>query len=415
MIRRCPTIKQLASEAKLDSEAALIRLWYAGFEKVINPTDRIYGDDLKRAKKVLGIVTAQELTTIQYWQAHFGLEKDEFAVFLKQLSIQISSTATKLPKGTVKKLKCESRKIFNPEYMFSKTQGMGTRSIISSKSEEEKINIDEGLPKIEWNIIGHKRNLRWLNYEEILNIHKSLVDDFSESNDPIIPPGCRSENLLASAVFRPQTSNGEEFKYPTVEMSAGALLHALIHDHPFHNGNKRTALVSMLAFLDENNFILTCQEDELFMFVLKVAMHRVVDDKLKMLSDHETLAIANWIITNSRPIERGNRPMVFRKLRRVLNAYNCSFDMVGSAMNITRTVKERGFFGRTKIKRLHTQVTYHAEGRELRNDAINKIRFDLHLDEPNGIDSKAFYENAAVPIGDFIVTYRKTLNRLAKL
>ena len=44
--------------------------------------------------------------------------------------------------------------------------------------------------------------------------------------------------------MRPQTGLGTIDKYPTIEQKAAALLHSLIKNHAFHNGNKRTALVA---------------------------------------------------------------------------------------------------------------------------------------------------------------------------
>ena len=94
--------------------------------------------------------------------------------------------------------------------------------------------------------------LKTLNVEEVLRIHDILVEDFLASNDPISPAGVRSEQLLESAVSRQWTGLGQILKYPTPVESAATLLYGICGDHPFHNGNKRTALVSMLAHLDKN-------------------------------------------------------------------------------------------------------------------------------------------------------------------
>ena len=58
--------------------------------------------------------------------------------------------------------------------------------------------------------------------DEVMRIHFELVKDFADGPDPIEPSGVRTESLLASAVFRPQTSLGDVLKYPTVEMAAAA-------------------------------------------------------------------------------------------------------------------------------------------------------------------------------------------------
>jgi len=418
MKNKRPSIKQLAAEAKIDSEEALIRLWYAGFIDLTVVSDRISGHDLIRAKKVLGIASSIELISFQYWKLHFDLDDKEFGMLLRQLSISINQKAEKLPKGAVAKLKKESRKRANPEYIIDQTQGKEVKQISLSKNIDKDESYSGSSFEPKWDIIGHQHQLRWLSYDEVLKIHEALVNDFSETHDPIIPAGCRSKSLLASALFRPHTSNGGELKYPTIEMSAAALLHSLIHDHPFHNGNKRTALVSMLVFLDENDFLLTCNEDELFKFVLQVAMHRLGNVGIKWSSDNETLVIASWLTRNSRPMEKGNRQIVFRKLRHVLTEFGCFVELTGkggSRINIYRTQKKTGFFGQAREKKLHTQIAYAGEGREVRRDAVNKIRTDLCLDEQNGIDAKAFYDSAKASVDDFIVKYSKTLQRLAKL
>lgn len=116
-------------------------------------------------------------------------------------------------------------------------------------------------PSFEWQVPrGHKRSLRWLTEDEVLKIHNMLVEDFAGRENPIDPPGVRSADLFASALFRPKTAIGNTLKYSTVETSAAALLHSIIQDHPFHNGNKRTGLVAMLVFLDENGLFPTCNQ-----------------------------------------------------------------------------------------------------------------------------------------------------------
>ncbi|GAA1887704.1 type II toxin-antitoxin system death-on-curing family toxin [Asanoa iriomotensis] len=62
----------------------------------------------------------------------------------------------------------------------------------------------------------------------------------------------RDPGLLSSAVVRPQTVVFGVETYTDVWDKAAALMHSLIANHPFVDGNKRTGLVSTLAFLDRN-------------------------------------------------------------------------------------------------------------------------------------------------------------------
>ena len=271
-----------------------------------------------------------------------------------------------------------------------------------------------------WETVGHRRDLRWLSGDQVTEIHFALVEDFLQGSDPIDPPGVRSETLLGSAVFRPCTSIGDVLKYPTVEMAAAALLHALVHDHPFHNGNKRTALVAMLVFLDENGMMLTCDGVSLFKMVLKLAQHALVKGPRNKLPDRETLEVAKWLRQNSRLAKRGNRPIPWRELRGILLRYECEFakPSVGNRINITRTVKDRpaGRFGRSRSRPpLRTQTHYGDEGRDVEPNTVSKIRQDLELDDLHGVDTRAFYDSDAASTSNFIVKYRKTLRRLAHL
>ncbi len=60
-------------------------------------------------------------------------------------------------------------------------------------------------------------------------------------------------------------------------------------------------------------------------------------------------------------------------------------------------------------------MAYGNEGRDVSRRTINMVRSELQLDEENGIHSAAFYEDVPLIIDNFIVNYRKTLQRLAKL
>ncbi len=232
------TVTQLSNRADLSVEDTLLLLWEAGIE-VPDPGDALSGPRLRKAQEVLGIPTHSQVRRIRYWRAQFNLTTEELSTLARQLGISINPRARVLPKGLVKLLTAELRK----------RRGR-MESHAAPQAETPSSERFPRLPVLVWPSIGHEREIRLLTTEDVLAIHQALVEDFARQSDPIDPPGVRSEHLLASAVFRPQTANGSTLKYPTIEMAGAALLHALVHDHPFHNGNKRTALVSLLVFLD---------------------------------------------------------------------------------------------------------------------------------------------------------------------
>ena len=76
---------------------------------------------------------------------------------------------------------------------------------------------------------------------------------------------------LESAVLRPQTTVGGADAYSDVYTKAAALMHSLSRNHPFVDGNKRTAAAAMIIFLKLNGFGFHASQDELVSFTTDVA------------------------------------------------------------------------------------------------------------------------------------------------
>lgn len=396
------TVEALARLSLRDVEETLLLLWENGLDDVKDADETLVGGRLNHAKHVLGVPGASQLTSLKYWQRVLGLSEAELRELIQLFGLSISSRARKLPNGAIRKLKAETIKrkiVLQPLPMDEPVQEM----VVSAE-------------RVKWKTIGKEmEEIVPIDVHDILKVHFALVKDFVNNNDPINPSGPRDLNLLESALFRQETRIGDKSKYESVEMRGAALLHSLIHNHPFHNGNKRTALVSLLVFLDNNQLMLTCSQDDLFRFVLIVAQHRIVKEKFEDLADREVLAIANWIFENSRSVKLGDRMLSFRKCKQLLNKYGCeiSHSDGGTNFKITRKIKGQGIFGRTQT--LISHVSLRNEGEDLQIRTVKKIRQDLKLDEENGIDSAAFYDNVPTAADEFIIRYRKILLRLAKL
>jgi death-on-curing family protein len=271
---------------------------------------------------------------------------------------------------------------------------------------------------LEWEILGHERDCHGPSVEQVSMIHEELVSDFAASKDPISPSGVKSPAMLESAVHRPDTANGNMRKYPTVEMAAAALLHALVHNHPFHNGNKRTALVAMIVFIDEHGLVLTANENELFKLVLQLAQHALVDGDRGDLPDREVLAVARWLKSRVRWKERGDRALPWRELRRILTELGCQCEAAsrGQRMTVTRRLARGStWLGRKRTVTLTSTFTNVQDGRDVDRNIVSRLRHDLELDDTNGVDSAAFYADAALSTSDFIRSYQGLLRRLAKV
>ena len=237
-------------------------------------------------------------------------------------------------------------------------------------------------------------------------IHWTLVKDYANGVDPIDPPGVRDTGLLESALSRPETSLGRTLKYPTVPMAAAALLHAMVHNHPFHNGNKRTATVAMLVLLDRNGWVLTATDSALFDFVLTFARHGITSSSSASpfsMTDEETIHAARWILKHGRQINRSQRRTRYEELLAILKQYGCDHEVrTGNRLVIRRGDMQVHVGG------------YRNLGTTPDVNTIAHIRKSLKLDEQHGIDSELFFAGSG-RIEGFIQKYRKTLDRLAPL
>lgn len=387
-------------------------LWDAGFNDLESVEDELAGDELGRAREVLGVPSLAEVRSRSYWESRLGMEPHEFEAHLRGRGIHLSPRATKLPQGALKALRTS---VDRDPVLAARSARISAEEGARAAEAEPPADPVPPAPPIEWRPIGWEKEVTLLTAAEVLHVHERLVADSRRTKEPISPAGVRSHNLFESAVGRPATSLGSALKYPTVEMAAAALVHSLVHNHPFYNGNKRTALVSMVAMLDRNNLLITATQDELFRFMLRVAQHRLIDRRWDNLADREVLEIAAWIRANDRPLARDERPLKWRELKQILRRYGCEFSIrTGNRLNISRTVSRTGgLFRRSRDELLSCQASHPDDGREVDRNTIHYIRKELELDEEHDVDSEVFYAEAE--IDDFIARYRRILRELAKL
>ena len=132
-------------------------------------------------------------------------------------------------------------------------------------------------------------------------IHAELVEMFCADEDPIEPPGARDENLVHSACHRPHTEIGDKEKYLPDFDKAAALFHSLTRNHAFHNGNNRTALVTLLATLYRNNRAMdhSVSDDELHEMTVAVANGSFLDMQGRLEPDATVQKISNWISSHA--------------------------------------------------------------------------------------------------------------------
>ena len=127
--------------------------------------------------------------------------------------------------------------------------------------------------------------MKYLTPHKVLFIHDQVVKRTGGSQ------GVRDISLVESAVYRPQSTFDGNDLYIGVFDKAAALLQSLLKNHPFVDGNKRTALTSAGLFLRLNGYKLVNAKKEEVEFAIKV--------------DNEHLKIeeiSNWLKANSKKV-----------------------------------------------------------------------------------------------------------------
>lgn len=93
--------------------------------------------------------------------------------------------------------------------------------------------------------------------------------------------------LLHSAIERPKATFAGRDLYPTIFEKAAALIHSLIQNHPFNDGNKRTALSVTVRFLYANGYKLPHDRDKLAKFTQDIQHHEYTfEDIVDFLKTH---------------------------------------------------------------------------------------------------------------------------------
>ncbi|MDI6891956.1 MAG: type II toxin-antitoxin system death-on-curing family toxin [Actinomycetota bacterium] len=117
-----------------------------------------------------------------------------------------------------------------------------------------------------------------LTIEETKYLAHSLAQQFLEWGEPIPTFDSRFPNILESCLAVPLQTFGRKSFYPTLYDKAAMLFYLMIKNHPFENGNKRIAIISLLVFLYKNGYWLEHKPEQLYKIAVFVAES---DPKLK--------------------------------------------------------------------------------------------------------------------------------------
>lgn len=114
----------------------------------------------------------------------------------------------------------------------------------------------------------------YLSVDQVLDLHRDQLRHYGGL------AGVRARGALESACARPaMTFDGEDL-YPDVAAKAAALLHGIVLNHPFVDGNKRVGVHAAVLFALVNGFECTATSDELVAMTVSVAEGTVASEVL---------------------------------------------------------------------------------------------------------------------------------------
>jgi death on curing protein len=119
----------------------------------------------------------------------------------------------------------------------------------------------------------------WVSAEIVGVIHEQQISHFGGAS------GSRDEGMLLSALARPE--NLAAYGEPDAAALAAAYAFGIARNHPFVDGNKRTALVAAAVFLLENGKELVASEADAVITILALAAGELSEE-----------ALADWIRAN---------------------------------------------------------------------------------------------------------------------
>jgi len=125
---------------------------------------------------------------------------------------------------------------------------------------------------------------RWIQREALVRLHAMCLVQFGGL------AGLRDEGLLGSALSRPEQR--AHYGSPDVADIAAAYAFGLAKNHPFVDGNKRTAFLALGLSLRLNGYCLTASQPEVTQTILSLAAGDLSEE-----------ALATWIRGQMAPLE----------------------------------------------------------------------------------------------------------------
>jgi len=229
--------------------------------------------------------------------------------------------------------------------------------------------------------------------------------------------------MLHSALLRQFVSSDGKCKWTDQYEIIATLFFGLIKDHPFHDGNKRTALLVALYHLWKCGLCPSTRQRNLEKVTLAVASNSLSSypaySRFTRYNDPETRFLAKFFRRNTRQIDKRYYCVTYHQINTILHRFGYSLanpkggyiDIIReeTRVKVTLLLKKEQVTQQTKVG----QVGFPGWKSQVGKGAIGTIRKVTGLTAENGYDSQVFFHDLD-PIPSLITTFYGPLRRLAR-
>jgi death-on-curing family protein len=274
-----------------------------------------------------------------------------------------------------------------------------------------------------------KARIATLSTEELLELHDILCKNYDllPEMEPVSPPGVKNMNMLESAVSRQLVGSNDYYKYSNIYENCATLVFGIINNHPFHNGNKRTAFLALLKHLYVNGYVIRpfIQHKEIYELLRTLAGHTLQEHaqiynkhfykqhkNLKWSDEIQIKYLAQWLRQNTEYKNVKVRPKFIpvNELESILKIKN--FTASFSRKYLTVSKKNSFFqdlFGKSSYKKSYLVKDF----KNIPLSTIEQIRDDFKVSFQDGVDNSMFYNDEDILTNE-IISYKRIIYKLAK-
>lgn len=251
---------------------------------------------------------------------------------------------------------------------------------------------------------------------DVLKAHYIVSDYFISEGEQVVY-GVKSFDLLSSAVSRQETEFGGVQKWSDEYHKMATLLYGITKNHAFEDGNKRTALLSLLLFFDKSNLQIKCKQTALELLIVRIAANTLNEyDKYKYYftkDDPDVNFIADRIKSYTRKTSKKIYTITYAEFNRRLKQFGVWLDNPSkNYINVYRNrIVVRFFFLKKKEKERILQIGFPGWKNQVNPKAIKSVLQAAGLTVENGVDSDVFFKGAE-PAYKLISDFREPLARL---